>query len=1055
MTDQEQDGIFLPLFSKLAAEVPNVAVDEPKAMDIADSFEFLFSLPVGKSVVGRMLQNEVTCSALMRDGREMEMQGLGRYFSSIPLATQRLPPPPPMSVNHAADVRARIQLLQSCMEKMQQRHKRILHGILKDKTFKETLLQWVARLLEINKGRSAPKDRTTRGIEQQYSTNSLLINLTSVLLQLCEPFLDLNAKPHQDMKRLDYRWLASDLRIDMKEYPKFAGSESSPPDIATNSAGFDLDVQEASMLADAIALSLQTNTNASSSSNEEDIPKSYHFVTECFFLTLRAVNVALVPTIKFFREFENSFHGFIDAKIASGMTYPEITQLDQFHRMELQKIGIESMLGNNLLTPNLCRLYVLFSCWLQRLATREDRRKVFETLPEFLLHDMGIILSHIARFAPDILATSRDIERLLYFICEFIDPPDNVVQSAIARQGLADVILQFCPTHQKRGTFMASARMLEILFANPPAQEKLAQGLLQLYVDVGYVEGALEVFDKNSARYRIALIIQEMWASQPFRQAMFKEAKNKDKWHGYVKAMLSDAIFLFNDGLSRVSDVRGMQLQMADKQAWNAKPAGERMEGERYMAQIERTARSFLRFGRGSVELLRFLSSDPAMRELLVKDNLNVRVAQTLINFLTKLCGDRIKELKVQNPEKYGWDPKMLLRDVGSVCANFCLDENFLPVFVQAAEDPTIFARANHILTNKCGAGHDILKAFSDILTVIGQTNEKPNEAPSSSTGELALASEDDQKDVDLSECKEEYFKALLPLVYGEHDFSDQAGDEEDEEDDDENRTYSRHHFASNIAKSSGSVRQKVTRLLQENSSLAPNLESNTCSLPLAPEASVFMRCDEERMDVCKVLISGPIGTPYFGGLYEFHLYVPDAYPEVPPLFNLETTGNNQVRFNPNLYSCGKVCLSLLGTWHGGAKTGGWDKGNSTLLQVFVSVQSLIMVPEPYGNEPGYESQLGTPQGIRASQRYSDERRVASIKLAMVEQLRNPPAGFEDVVKTHFKILGPSIVEQCERWARLAHTRAVENQGEYDWGPDILKQTEALKEELKKLNDDS
>ena len=39
---------------------------------------------------------------------------------------------------------------------------------------------------------------------------------------------------------------------------------------------------------------------------------------------------------------------------------------------------------------------------------------------------------------------------------------------------------------------------------------------------------------------------------------------------------------------------------------------------------------------------------------------------------------------------------------------------------------------------------------------------------------------------------------------------------------------------------------------------------------------------------------------------------------------------NTQVRFNPNLYNCGKVCLSLLGTWSGP----GWVPGESTILQV-------------------------------------------------------------------------------------------------------------------------
>jgi ubiquitin-protein ligase len=53
---------------------------------------------------------------------------------------------------------------------------------------------------------------------------------------------------------------------------------------------------------------------------------------------------------------------------------------------------------------------------------------------------------------------------------------------------------------------------------------------------------------------------------------------------------------------------------------------------------------------------------------------------------------------------------------------------------------------------------------------------------------------------------------------------------------------------------------------------------------------------------------------------------------------NIVTTGGGRVRFNPNLYAAGKVCLSLLGTWHGGAACEGWTAA-STLLQVLVSIQ--------------------------------------------------------------------------------------------------------------------
>lgn len=80
-----------------------------------------------------------------------------------------------------------------------------------------------------------------------------------------------------------------------------------------------------------------------------------------------------------------------------------------------------------------------------------------------------------------------------------------------------------------------------------------------------------------------------------------------------------------------------------------------------------------------------------------------------------------------------------------------------------------------------------------------------------------------------------------------------------------------------------------------------------------------------------KALVAGAEGTPYANGLFEYHVYLTDDYPASPPKCNLETTGSGNVRFNPNLYSCGKVCLSLLGTWRGNASEN-WDPKISNLL---------------------------------------------------------------------------------------------------------------------------
>jgi ubiquitin-protein ligase len=53
---------------------------------------------------------------------------------------------------------------------------------------------------------------------------------------------------------------------------------------------------------------------------------------------------------------------------------------------------------------------------------------------------------------------------------------------------------------------------------------------------------------------------------------------------------------------------------------------------------------------------------------------------------------------------------------------------------------------------------------------------------------------------------------------------------------------------------------------------------------------------------------------------------------------------------SPNLYDTGKVCLSLLGTWRGDQGES-WNASTSTFLQVAVSIQALIFVPQPYFNE--------------------------------------------------------------------------------------------------------
>jgi baculoviral IAP repeat-containing protein 6 len=172
-------------------------------------------------------------------------------------------------------------------------------------------------------------------------------------------------------------------------------------------------------------------------------------------------------------------------------------------------------------------------------------------------------------------------------------------------------------------------------------------------------------------------------------------------------------------------------------------------------------------------------------------------------------------------------------------------------------------------------------------------------------------------------------------------------------------------------------------------------------------------------MNILQFIITGPSNTPYSNGCFLFNLVIPPNYPEVPPLCQIVTTGNGLVRFNPNLYADGKVCLSLLGTWQGD-KSEKWNSNTSTILQLLVSIQSLILVEDPFFNEPGYEKLMNTPQGIMKNNEYNDAIHLATMKWAILDQLKNPSNGFEDAIKIHFRLKKHLIIEECEKWTNNA-----------------------------------
>ncbi|CAK3889607.1 Hypothetical predicted protein [Lecanosticta acicola] len=118
-------------------------------------------------------------------------------------------------------------------------------------------------------------------------------------------------------------------------------------------------------------------------------------------------------------------------------------------------------------------------------------------------------------------------------------------------------------------------------------------------------------------------------------------------------------------------------------------------------------------------------------------------------------------------------------------------------------------------------------------------------------------------------------------------------------------------------------------------------------------DLSIAVACKDNDVRHVRALIIGPPDSPYEFGFFEFDMKFPKDYPMKSPSVKCITTNGGKTRFNPNIYSEGKVCLSILGTWRGNPGEE-WSSAQS-LESVLISIQSL-MSSHPYENEPGYET---------------------------------------------------------------------------------------------------
>eukprot|EP01125_Pyxidicula_operculata_P001041 TRINITY_DN1092_c0_g1_i5.p1 TRINITY_DN1092_c0_g1~~TRINITY_DN1092_c0_g1_i5.p1 ORF type:complete len:1002 (+),score=201.44 TRINITY_DN1092_c0_g1_i5:636-3641(+) len=948
---------------------------------------------------------------------EMELTSLLTPFLGITTALNRAhvyfnPTSIPQYPNcTTVELRRAIDLLRSNLKEINLH----IHAIMKqiflhkdDGTSKETLIKWIGKILDLNELRTtinATDPMYWQMVSQTCSSEGFLLNLNIVLLEFAKPFLDINTQAAK-INLIHKQYCFTSDRVDYAKYPK-----------------------------------LCEQSNAVPSLDEKAKTKNFGFVSDTFFLALHSLHITALPATQTYKSYLNLIsqtkQQLLGIKDQTNPLYHQVTTNLQKFFVLLD--GLEVYIGNPEflgVTLDLCVLTMYWMIKIIKESSPSEAATIFSSFPIYFTKDVLDFVEFVARFYPKEFAKSKNLQIIAEFCVTVMNRAD-LYRSPLLRARASIILSVFIELSKlpavkpvrgvdQSNTITEQDKMLfSLVFVKvePTVRDNLIAGLVRTYLDIGDVEG-LDVdkdqIDKYTVRKDIAGLLNHLWTQSDYNALIISVISGKNPEHQsqkFLSTVLSDSIMLLDDSLHRLTDIKTLQEAMDNKAVWDAQPQSVRENRERYYHGQERSSKAFLALANAILDFL-LNTSRSALVSFTRSPDMIQKLVSMLLYFFGRLCGPQMKQLKVKEPQKYGFNPKELLGKIASIATAFSNELLFVSFMSKDIDyDHALLLSTFNILQKHSILPSHSLTQFQSLLEKLNSQNTQPTTVES--TVEPMEVVDDSNNETE-EECEKRYQDGMRESIFDELNMKRDDG------------TYN-HHYNDIILKNTTVMsKNKMTRLNSE-------CQMFSDSLPLSRASSVFVRIDSERMDVMRAIITGPKGTPYSYGVYVFDIFFPSTYPQDPPLVNLETTGNGTVRFNPNLYTDGKVCLSLLGTWHGDQNSK-WNPLKSNLHQVLLSIQGLIMVEQPYYNEPSYELQRGTKEGDEASGAYNESIMYNNVKYAIIQQLRSPPAGLEQVVKTHFTLLKHDIIKYCNSWYQNSRDKQK-----------VGKIIEQLKSELSKL----
>uniref|UniRef100_A0A8C1Q8G3 Ubiquitin conjugation factor E4 B n=1 Tax=Cyprinus carpio TaxID=7962 RepID=A0A8C1Q8G3_CYPCA len=415
------------------------------------------------------------------------------------------------------------------------------------------------------------------------------------------------------------------------------------------------------------------------------------FPTECFFLTLHAHHLSILPCCRRYirrlrairdlnrtvEELKNSENQWKDSPLAS-----RHREMLKRCKTQLKKlVRSKACADAGLLDENLLRRCLQFFSMVIQLILRmvepayphvtlplnPEIPKIFAALPEFYIEDVAEFLLFIVQYFPQVLyepCTEDIVTFLVVFICS-----QNYIKNPYLIAKLVEVLFVTNPAVQPR-----TQRFFEVMENHPLSVNQLVPALMKFYTDVEHTGATSEFYDKFTIRYHISTIFKSLWQNINHQGTFLEEFNSGKQFVRYINMLINDTTFLLDESLESLKRIHEIQEEMKNKEQWDQLPREQQQSRQSQLTQDERVSRSYLALATETVDMFHILTKQ--VQKPFLRPELGPRLAAMLNYNLQQLCGPKCRDLKVENPEKYGFEPKKLLDQLTDIylqldCARF------------------------------------------------------------------------------------------------------------------------------------------------------------------------------------------------------------------------------------------------------------------------------------------------------------------------------------------------------------------------------------------------